>query len=407
MGTLTLVGIIAAVVIGLIYASITAVTKRIMPRLFTTAQLVGRRLPQPVRRSLRRGADSIYPRWRIIAGEAVPRAPLHQRVTALRQQKRHDYFIVGAIYIDLTITPVMETKLNPSEHSDLDQVSIGCGGSAWFVGRYLERKFGKKSTLYTKIGSVDPLGKHLKTQMKREHWHKSLRFTVEPTKQCGVSVHLVNRNKGYHTTFTHKGALADLDWGPVHDDLRWRSRKGGIMHISGYFRTSLCNDLSVSLRQLSPDLIVCVDHGRFRPQDHERAARALLESFDEKLIDIYICTIPELRQLMELDGLMSDPSDPDEDLLRRYNRSGRLPEVTVVRCEPGRSEAKAYVVTEKAVSLVKCRASIPRRLDYPGRNNAFNAALMYYIVEGATDEEFGAAICNATQKSLERWADPT
>jgi sugar/nucleoside kinase (ribokinase family) len=313
---------------------------------------------------------------------------------------------VGAIYIDLTLTPVVERILDASEYSDLDQVSIDCGGSAWFVGRYLERKFGKKSTLYTKIGSVDLLGKQLKVQMKRERWYKSLRFTVERTKQCGVSVHLVNRDIGYHTTFTHKGALADLDWGSVHDDLLWRSRKGGILHLSGYFRTALCNDLSVSLRQLSPDLIVCVDHGRFGSQDHERAARALLEAFDENLIDIYICTISELQQLMELDRLMGQPGERDEDLLRRCNRSGRLPEVTVVRCEPGRGEARAYVVTEGAVRLVECRASIPRRVDFPGRNNAFNAALMYYIVEGSTGEDFSAAICNAVQKALERWADP-
>lgn len=406
MGTLTLVGVICAILLGLISTSITALAKRIWPPLLSVAKIVGRKLPQPVRRPLRRGADNFYPLWRVIAGETVPRAPLPERVAKIRQHKRHDYFIVGAVYIDLMLTPIMEPILDASEHDNLDKVNIDCGGSAWFVGRYLDRKFGKKSTLYTKIGSVGPLSRQLKIQMKKERWYKVLRLTVERTKQCGTSVHLVNRDIGYHTTFTHKGALADLDWGPVHDDLLWRSRKGGILHISGYFRTSLCNDLSITLRQLSPELIVCVDHGRFRPQDHKRAAEALLEAFEQKLIDIYICTIPELQQLMEFDGLKVQHGERDEDLLMRYNRGGRLPDVTVVRCEPGGGEAKAYLITEGTVQPVNCRATISRTLDYPGRNNAFNAALIYNVVEGAVGEDFNTTIGNAVQKSLERWANP-
>jgi hypothetical protein len=276
---------------------------------------------------LRRGADIVYPYWRQIAGEAVPRAPLAERVAKLRQHERHDYFIVGGVYIDLTLTPVVEPILDASEYSDLDQVTVDCGGSAWFVGSYLDRNFRKKSTLYTKIGSVGPLSGELKKQIKKGHWHKALRLTVEPTKQCGVSAHLVNRDKGYHTTFTHKGVLADLDWGPVHDDLLWRSRKGGVLHISGYFRTPLCNDLSKSLGKLSPELIVCLDHGRFHQQDHERAARALLGAFKDNLIDIYICTMPELQELMELAGVEIPPGGHEQDLLiqPRRRQSRRRP----------------------------------------------------------------------------------
>lgn len=173
MGTLTLVGVICAILLGLISMSITAVAKRIWPRLLSAAKIVGRKLPQPIRHPLRRGADSFYPHWRMIAGETVSRAPLPERVAKLRQYKRHDYFIVGAVYIDLTLAPVVESILDASEHGDLDKVSIDCGGSAWFVGRYLDRKFGKKSTLYTKIGSAGPLTRSCYGERRRLTSHMS------------------------------------------------------------------------------------------------------------------------------------------------------------------------------------------------------------------------------------------
>lgn len=48
-----------------------------------------------------------------------------------------------------------------------------------------------------------------------------------PRAQSAISVHLVQREGGYHTTFTYKGALAGLGWGSILEHLVKKTRRGG------------------------------------------------------------------------------------------------------------------------------------------------------------------------------------
>jgi hypothetical protein len=205
------------------------------------------------------------------------------------------------------------------------------------------------------------------------------------------------------TTFTYKGALASLDWGPVLERLVKKTRRGGLLHISGYFRTGLHEELSWSLSQLSPNLIVCIDHGKFEPEDNRAAASALLTAFAERAIDIYICTFFELQGLMALVGLEVDKRTAVDDALKFYHERTELPRVTVVRCEPSGEEANAYVMIDGDVVPVTSHTGRTRYTNEPGVSNAFNAGFAYNLCEGDPSLTLNKVVVGAVEAGLETW----
>jgi hypothetical protein len=183
-----------------------------------------------------------------------------------------------------------------------------------------------------------------------------------------------------------------------------KTSRGGVLHISGYFRTGLHRELCHALENLSPNLLVCVDHGRFLPEDHKSAANALLEAFNRRLIDLYICTFPELCRLMATADVEADAEATQEETLQKFAASGKLPRVTVVRGHAASEATSAHIVLDnELLPAVAVTPGLPPTRDMPGRNNAFNAAVMHYLTEGLTGAPIAESISIVVRQALESW----
>jgi hypothetical protein len=389
-----LVGLVAAVV-----------------RLFS-AQLVSGlwrlalRTPLPIRSVLRRVADRIVPGWRAVVGVGRNKWPLESR--EIRGLNRPRFVIVGPMYLDLYLEPINVHTLDGSEFSDLTEVRKDCGGSACFAGRYLHQSFRKRSYLFSRLGKRDIFSKELEKKVRAEEWVRRSHITTAKDSQCGVSIHLVRRNAS-HTTFTHKGASGDLEWRPIVKKIRRRTnRGGGVIYLSGYMRTRLCNGLSESLRYLSPKFLICMDHGRFRAGSHHNEALALEEAFSSDLIDVYFCTYEGLRQYLAEVGAdvlsSSTTPDPEEDYLKSIASNSALPRVTIVRSNPMKDLLTAHVILDGTVTPVEMPVSRRWPSNRPGLKNAFNVGFMHALVTGPPEVPFKTAVMDATLHGLENWA---
>ncbi|MBB5855666.1 hypothetical protein ACFQ05_35855 [Amycolatopsis umgeniensis] len=366
--------------------------------------------PDWLERAVSRQADRLYPSWRIKTGIRRRQVRLEWRFRTVRRllQRRRGYFILGGVYLDLLVRPIGVKQLENKEYSNLDRVHCSWGGSACYVGYYLYENFGKKSYLYSRIGGLGMLSRELKKLLRQEPWIKRGRYgDGDPSVQSGVSIHLKQKGDDYRTTFTHKGALEGLSWGPVLSKLVKKTGRGGVLHISGYFRTGLHKELCDSLQRLSPNLIVCVDHGRFLPEDHAMSAQALLDAFSRQLIDVYISTPPELHRLMALADVDVDEELPTVEKMKIYaRRTNLLPRVTVVRGEVTAESVTSYVVIDgHLLDPVTVEPGLPPSHDVPGKNNAFNAALAYHLSNGDPDEPMVDLVRDAVERALRAWVE--
>jgi hypothetical protein len=253
-------------------------------------------LPVRTHPSLRLVLDTIYPMWRSDTGERHARASLDIRLSDLQAQNHRAAVIVGSVYLDITVGPIHSDALSKSEYGNLDRVKTDCGGAAVWVGRRLF-DYQEKSFLFSRVGKGDPFSQDLTRRLNGERWIKGGALARAEGIQSGISVHLVQPGKMY-TTFTHRGALNSLGWEGIMSGVLRAAKHGGILFISGYFRTNLCDDLRRSLESLPPRLVVCLDHGRFMPRDNERALFALRDAFQQKAIDIYLCTYSDLASYL-------------------------------------------------------------------------------------------------------------
>ncbi|RSD23671.1 hypothetical protein [Amycolatopsis eburnea] len=372
--------------------------------LLNLARNLVKRLPDTVEALLRRGADQLYPSWRSRAGLSRRDTTLEWRLKAVRTSWRPGFFILGGVYLDLMVQPVTLKRLENYEYSNLDRVRYDCGGSACYVGHYLYQNFRHKSYLYSRLGEQTALSSELRTKLDDEEWIRRAHYQRDAHMQSGVSLHLLQADSSYRTTFTHKGALDCLDWGPLLKKLVKKTSRGGVLHVSGYFRTGLHKELCHSLANLSPNLLVCVDHGRFLPEDHRSSADALLEAFSQRLIDLYICTFPELCRLMVLADVESDGDSTVEETLQKFAASGKLPRVTVIRGHAAMDETSAHIILDnELLPTVSVTPGLPPSRDVPGRNNAFNAAVMFYLTKGSADVPLPVAISSVVRQALESW----
>jgi hypothetical protein len=372
--------------------------------------IIGRRIvkmaPAALESAVGRRVDQAYPSWRLKAGMTRGRTNLDWRIQKARASWRRGFFILGGVYLDIMVQNVKVKKLENQEHSDLDRVRCYTGGSACHVGHYLYENFHKKSFLYSRLGGESVLSDELRRLLRREPWIKGRQFQDDKDSQSGVSVHLVQEDGSYRTTFTHKGALDGLHWNPVLRKLVRKTGRGGVLHISGYFRTGLHLELCRSLERLSPNLIVCLDHGRFVPEDHVNQARTLITAFQRGLIDVYVSTFPELQQLMTIAGVTPPRTQRMTDTLRLYAASRKLPSVTIVRGDVTEEKATAHIILNGRLQApTTVRPGMPRNQDQPGKNNAFNAALAYHLSNGPSAEPLADAVRNSVERALASWIE--
>jgi sugar/nucleoside kinase (ribokinase family) len=176
-----------------------------------------------------------------------------------------------------------------------------------------------------------------------------------------------------------------------------------VLYISGYFRTNLGLNLARTLLGLSPKLLICVDHGRFRGGVNPNAEAALTDAFARGLIDVYICTMDELRELMRTTGkVVDDRSDPIRALeaLAKF-----LPPITVVRSNTSDPTANAYVLYGGKASHIEGQTGRNPRHDSLGIKNAFNAAFVYALATGSPELGLAQIVEASAKHALDAWAE--
>ncbi|MEV4516910.1 hypothetical protein AB0K00_49145 [Dactylosporangium sp. NPDC049525] len=368
--------------------------------------------PYPrVRRLLRPPADITVPTWRTAAKLPRRKYPLSWRTRYLQRGGRSRFVLVGGLYLDLTLTPIDVTSLDGREFKNLDTVTMTPGGAGRYFGKFLYEDHHRKSDLFSQIGVGDTFSRTLRRLLRRERWIARRHLSKLPNMPCAVSVHLSQRNRSFYTTFTQMGALSSLQWGSVQRKLLHRTRAGGVLYISGYFRTQLGTDLRDTLLKFPPTLLVCIDHGRFVSGDNPTAEAALLDAFNDKLIDVYFCTLDELRELMKAAGLLADERLGPRDLLTTFGRSRQLPPITVIRSTTQEHGADAFVLLHGEVIGEK-RARAKADVDLVvGASNRFNASFVHSLVTNRNHDDLDVeqnlreSVKDALTTALNVWAE--
>lgn len=389
-----------------------ALARRHLPRLRNRA--LG--LPPVLREPLLFLTDRLFYTWRTYVGGSgrTPEGTDLRLVQLRATAGRAPIVLLGGVYLDVTIRPVDVQKLQPEELSTLGQVLTRAGGSAVHVGRRLYDRFSKRSTLITRLGGgagvEDTFSKQLRRVLRTEAWHRSLRLCESArNEQCGVSIHLQQRDGSWRTTFTHPGSLRGLTWHPgLRKKIQRRTKTGGILYISGYFRTNLCQDLTENLSFLSPRVLVCLDHGEFQAEDNAEAVRRLIEAFASWHVDVYICTFPELVRLCNALMIpMFDTPAPGE-VLQRLHTEGKAPSIVIVR--GGTPDGTVWVMHHGEISPVDAvvPGQGPSRSRQESRGSTFTADFMGSLLSGHSPVPDNAShvLMDAVMRAMEPWREP-
>jgi hypothetical protein len=361
--------------------------------------------------------DRLFPSWRTYAG-GTPREPAGTdlRITQLHESgRRTPVVLLGGVYLDIAIRHIEVEHLGAGEWTTGSPILARAGGSTVHVGRRLYAHFGRRSTLITRVGagagSGDSFSQQLERLMRAEPWHRSLRPSqAAPDEQCGVSVHLEQRDRSWRTTFTYPGSLRGLTWHRrIRRAIQKRTKTGGVLYISGFFRTNLCQDLRENLSYLSPRVLVCVDHGEFQPEENAEAARSLGEAFRSGHVDVYFCTLAELLALCEalfIPLLYENPS-PEAALLRLHE-AGYAPPVVILRGGSTGGVA-AWVMHHGDVTPIDAVVPAIPGDQHRGRGSTFNADVLGHLLSGVsvTDASAGGLVIDSVIRATNAGVDPT
>ena len=347
---------------------------------------------------------AIYPTWRSYAhGRDRTQSSLERRVNVLRNRKRLHVVLVGGVYLDVYLKPVY-VDMTPNEYADLGAVRTSPGGSAYFVGRHLGER-GRRSYLFSRMGKGDLFSRQLKRHLEDADWIRGENVSTARSGQCAVSVHLLEPSGIPLPTYTHRGALQELTWSRCLQDVqRYLRGGGGVLYVSGFFRTSLDNDLRSSINALPPDTLAVIDHGRFKGEYYQAALRTLLEAFATDVFDIYVCTMTEIMELASGAGVRLTPGLADGQAVVREILDGiRLPRVTIVRGDAKpRRQARAIVAFDGSIFTIKEGPLEWTPTGEPGGKSAFTAGLIEYLFVG-NDRNVDEAIREAVRAGLRAW----
>jgi hypothetical protein len=395
----TTVGVIVlGVIAGLITSLIWLSGKRMAPRLRDW----GRRfLPNWAYRSIGRVVLWLRPSLRSLIGSVRRKEGLGERLAILSTRRRPKIVIIGGVYLDATLTPIRVDRLDGvTEYSDLTRLEWKGGGTAYYLAHYLRKYHSAGSYLFTRKGDDDTFSRELERKLKGVEGY----ILDTEGEQCGVSIHLrhevdadseVNSNLGW-TTFTHKGALANLTWSSVMRRLQRKTEGPSILYISSYFRTGLWQNLTGDLQKISSGAVVCVNHGRYMEGENRVAVNELIKAFKKGQVDVYICTLRELECLIKDYG-RSVQYRTIQEFLRALAFEDFLPRITVVR-HAGNEKAIIYYVIDKTVYTETGQGP---GVDHPGENGAFSAGLVYGLCHAPEGQGIEATVKRAVKLAIE------
>ena len=405
---------LAQVLVGLLAAGIVAVLPPVKRFLIPRLKTLTSNWPSPLQSTAVKIADNAWPDWRTHGGGSRrDRRGTHRRLLAVRRGHRQPrVLLLSSTYVDVSLTPVHLQYLRAGEFSGLDRVSMQLGGSGPFLGKHLRERYMIRSRLFSRIGGTeDPLSEQLQRMLRKHGWRGRIsRRDIHTSKgeQCGVSVHLQQEDDAFHSTFTHVGALRSLSWSQHMLAIQRASRRGGILYVSGFFRTNLQEHLCLSLRNLNPKLLIVFDHGSFEASPPNRAVKTLQHAFKQGLIDVYVCTFLELEHLCKAFGLIdAERSLPPSQLVERVAERHRLfPRLVLVRGNALHEHEHAYAIWDGIITSSPVLAD--RSATYgvrPGEKSAFTAGFIAAISQTNNEgQDMRAVLEEGLDKAVNCWA---
>lgn len=287
------------------------------------------------------------------------------------------YVVTGGLYLDVRLEGVDASTLEEAEWTTLEAVRATVGGSAYLVTKSLKRDYGHRARFFTALANDDrdSLTELMRQQLKNDDSFVESDATHFEDCRAPVTVILKQPNRKHPqvTMFTHCGPLKNLNWALVGDDVAEALAERGVLYIGGYFKTSLCDELYVSLLKLQARHLVAVDHGLLPAERESRHKVVRLKAaFRHGLVDIYFCSYQELVQLFEFGRVHSH----ETWRMRHLHRAARdlhlqLPTLTVVK-----HDHWIYV-------LIAGKVMVIRPSDDPRVNvlsaSAFNAAFLNHF----------------------------
>lgn len=349
-------------------------------------------------------------------------------VNGLRGYKDTPIFLVGGVYLDIIATPVITKVLEPVEWTNLRKVEVKLGGSDYLAGKYLrEMKHPERPNIHLFIqqgSEEDPLTatftKLITKDIEEESWLKNRYHFIQSRKVATtilLNVEISSPGSDdfdqYTTMFTYSAGLRGFGWDDIGDVLDNNLGDFGVLYLSGYFKSFLCNDLPGRLRELRrrSKLLVCIDHGSFvRRQKIPEAIKALIDSFKDNLIDIYFCTIDELWRLCyhnfedekPLQNLSNEKVVTEE--LEAIAGNLTLPLITFVR--DTRIAGRVYVIIKGKVPPVFGIGSDDIPGIRPARSkSAFNAGVIHYLLDdrNRVAHNLEMLITKAGEYAIKQW----
>ncbi len=305
----------------------------------------------------------------------------------------HPFVLLGAIYLDISIDPVLTKTLGKEEWVNINPTRFSLGGSAIAVGRSLYSNQKQKSYLFSAIGrsrkTITPEIRHL---ISDEEWIINDNITLFSEGETASTVLLTQKENEYTTMFTHIGVLSQLTWESIKEDLHKIINKGGVLYISGFLKTGLHINIKKELkeiREICNNTIICIDHGRIMPELEKSTSIELLqEAFKLNLIDIYICTFNEILSFYNYakkNKIAKSTIKKREKILKNIAKKGDLPEITFVRGLGFSQQIEAYAIISTDVypiNITDYKEIIDTAV---GPKSTFNATVLHHLVNNQYD----------------------
>lgn len=353
-----------------------------------------------------------------------PPPPLPQRESALKEKldtihkqfpkKDCPFALVGSVYLDIYLRPIETTELSKDEWSNIDTPELKVGGSSIWVGKFLWEIYKQKSHVYSIRGE----GGNIFTDaliglVEKENWLINGIRMGSSSSNAAITVHLVQKSDTFTTMFTHTGELDIFGWNHIKEEIKDTLFSGGVLYISGYLKTKLCDGLNAHLQYFSQNVLICVDHGRLV---HERnKVKALYRAYKAGFVDVYFCTYRELFGFYAF--ATSDNFPPKKRIkwpsssrrviqnLKKLASSENLPLITLVRDENLPGNFKTFVIINKEVFPIKGNPGKKITKSGVGEINAFNAAFMYSLIHDQRYQMLEEQVTHAARAALERWRE--
>jgi hypothetical protein len=337
-----------------------------------------------------------------------------QRIRNLQATNDFTFVLAGSTYLDVKLDSVPTTELEENEFGNMGPLEFNIGGSAYWVGYYLWKLHQIKSHLFTACSTMnDPLSIWYQRLISKDFGQWAIpHFEVSETEATGVTVILVQRGDAFNTMFTSPGVLKQFCFTNIQDELYQTLALGGILYISGYFKTALSKDIKRFLRGIKnrEKVLVCIDHGRLiAGQGAGDAVLKLQEVIKLDLVDIYICTFQEFWSLYHYTAGQPIPLPRNTTELKRSLRdislTHMLPPITIIRDVSMPDGKLAYVHLSNQVEWKPINLPTPIGSSKSlGAHNSFNAEFLYQLVNpNHTKKDLDNMIKESVTRALEVW----